>query len=81
MSESTREKAAWGIWSGAVSAKTIQALAKYGTAKCLSAYKLNVDEGEGPHMISTELNIHFNSVSPAINAGEEVNSYLRSIRY
>ena len=72
MSESTREKAAWGIWSDAVSAKTIRALVKYGTYTCVSAYKLSVEEGEGPHMISAELDIHFNSVSPAIQAGEEI---------
>ena len=76
MNES-QKKAARGIWSGAVSAKTIRALIKYGTYTCVSAYKLNVEEGEGPHMISTALDIHFNSVSPAIEAGEEINSYLR----
>lgn len=53
------------------SAKTQRAIAKYTEAKCLRAYRLNID-GEGASTIGIYLGLTTNQADAAINAGREI---------
>lgn len=47
--------------------KTIE---KYGEFKCVEAYRLCVEQGEGPAMVANELGVHHNATAAMCRAGE-----------
>jgi hypothetical protein len=62
------------------SAKSARAIIKHGSTKCHQAYLMNVKQGEGASYIANELDIHINSTSAAIAAGEEIEQKGREVR-